>query len=149
MFTQGYLYSFPKYKDTCGPMKAFERQFNTMVLCFVTVAYRAYMYSLTCPPTKYLDERVNVTNLSIPAHPKVDLFITHGDTQSVYEAVYHGVPVVGISLVGDQTHLLRKLETEGAGLVLKYATMTKLDIVKGVTSVLEDPRYDICVICHS
>ncbi|KAG8456718.1 hypothetical protein GDO86_002483 [Hymenochirus boettgeri] len=35
-------------------------------------------------------------------HPKVRLLVTHGGINSLQEAVYHGVPVLGIPLFGDQ-----------------------------------------------
>ncbi|EDL75668.1 rCG50973 [Rattus norvegicus] len=36
------------------------------------------------------------------AHPRIHLFVTHGGLNSINEAIQHGVPMVGITVFGDQ-----------------------------------------------
>jgi glucuronosyltransferase len=36
------------------------------------------------------------------AHPKIKIFLTHGGFLSMEEAIYHGVPLIGFPLYGDQ-----------------------------------------------
>eukprot|EP00061_Rhincodon_typus_P008859 g31852.t1 len=43
-------------------------------------------------------------------HPKTRVFVAHSGTNGVYEAIYHGVPVVGIPLIFDQFDNLLRLE---------------------------------------
>ncbi|KAK7913465.1 hypothetical protein WMY93_013676 [Mugilogobius chulae] len=51
-------------------------------------------------------------------HPKTRLFVAHGGTNGIQEALYHGVPVVGIPVFFDQyDNLLRLKAREG----LKYS----------------------------
>ncbi|KAG8002971.1 UDP-glucuronosyltransferase 2A1 [Nibea albiflora] len=38
----------------------------------------------------------------ILGHPKTKVFIMHGGTNGIYEAIYHGVPILGIPLIFDQ-----------------------------------------------
>uniref|UniRef100_A0A8C6MQ97 UDP-glucuronosyltransferase n=1 Tax=Mus spicilegus TaxID=10103 RepID=A0A8C6MQ97_MUSSI len=51
-------------------------------------------------------------------HPKTRAFITHGGTNGIYEAIYHGIPVVGIPLFGDQNDNIVQLKTKGAAVRL-------------------------------
>ncbi|XP_066568291.1 UDP-glucuronosyltransferase 3A1 [Amia ocellicauda] len=51
-------------------------------------------------------------------HPKARLLVTHGGLNSLFEAVYHAVPVLGIPLFGDQFDNMVKAEAKGLGLAL-------------------------------
>lgn len=48
-------------------------------------------------------------------HPQTKLFVAHGGTNGVQEAIYHGVPVLGIPLFFDQYDNLLRLQERGAG----------------------------------
>ncbi|XP_007565672.1 LOW QUALITY PROTEIN: UDP-glucuronosyltransferase 2C1-like [Poecilia formosa] len=78
-------------------------------------------------------------------HPKVKLFVAHGGTNGVQEAIYHGVPVVGLSLffffVLVYDNLLR-LQDRGGAKVLTLTTVDKDDnFLKAVKEVLNEPSY--------
>ena len=59
-------------------------------------------------------------------HNKTRLFITHAGVNSMYEAGYHGIPVVAVSLFFDQFDNARKMEQRGIGLTVDiHTTNTK------------------------
>ncbi|XP_059131144.1 UDP-glucuronosyltransferase 2B23-like isoform X3 [Peromyscus eremicus] len=74
-------------------------------------------------------------------HPKTRAFITHGGTNGIYEAIYHGIPVVGIPLFGDQFDNIVRMKTKGAGVRLDFLTMSSTDLVDAVKTVTNDPSY--------
>ncbi|RXM96958.1 UDP-glucuronosyltransferase 2B31 [Acipenser ruthenus] len=74
-------------------------------------------------------------------HPKTRAFVAHGGTNGVYEAIYHGVPVVGLPLLFDQFDNLLRLEVRGAAKVLDFATMSSADYLQALKQVLEKPSY--------
>ncbi|XP_056880642.1 UDP-glucuronosyltransferase 2A2-like [Takifugu flavidus] len=53
-------------------------------------------------------------------HPKTKLFVAHGGTNGVQEALYHGVPIIGLPLIFDQPDNVHRLEVRGAGKVLDF-----------------------------
>ncbi|XP_058632560.1 UDP-glucuronosyltransferase 2A1-like [Onychostoma macrolepis] len=75
-------------------------------------------------------------------HPKTRAFITHGGTNSIYEAIYHGVPMVGIPLFGDQPDNLVHMKAKGAAVVMENIKTTQpQDLVDGLNAVINDPLY--------
>ncbi|XP_032772080.1 UDP-glucuronosyltransferase 2B31-like isoform X2 [Rattus rattus] len=74
-------------------------------------------------------------------HPKTRAFVTHGGTNGIYEAIYHGIPVVGIPLFGDQKDNIVHLKTKGAAVRLDFLTMSSTDLLTALTTVTNDPSY--------
>ncbi|XP_005359489.1 UDP-glucuronosyltransferase 2B18-like [Microtus ochrogaster] len=72
-------------------------------------------------------------------HPKTRAFITHGGTNGIYEAIYHGIPVVGIPLFGDQFDNVVHMKTKGAGVRMDFLTMSSTDLLHAVKTVTNDP----------
>lgn len=58
-------------------------------------------------------------------HPKTKVFVTHGCTNGLYEAIYHGLPVLGIPLIFDQQDNLLHMKARG---VAEIVDVTKLDV---------------------
>ncbi|KAF2888037.1 hypothetical protein ILUMI_18136 [Ignelater luminosus] len=75
------------------------------------------------------------------AHPNIKLFITHGGLLSTTEAVYHGVPIVGIPLYGDQMMNLANAESNGIGRGLPYRELTEDKLTDLIQEVLTNPIY--------
>ncbi|KPP57660.1 hypothetical protein Z043_124595, partial [Scleropages formosus] len=74
-------------------------------------------------------------------HPKTRAFITHGGTNGLYEAIYHGVPMVGIPMFADQPDNLFHMVTKGAAVMLDLYNMQSKDLVDAVNIVIKDPSY--------
>uniref|UniRef100_I3NB64 UDP-glucuronosyltransferase n=2 Tax=Ictidomys tridecemlineatus TaxID=43179 RepID=I3NB64_ICTTR len=74
-------------------------------------------------------------------HPKTKAFITHGGTNGVYEAIYHGIPMVGIPLFADQADNIAHVKAKGAAIRLDYRTLSSTDLLKALRMVINDPLY--------
>ncbi|XP_078386120.1 UDP-glucuronosyltransferase 2C1-like isoform X2 [Cetorhinus maximus] len=74
-------------------------------------------------------------------HPKTRAFVAHGGTNGVFEAIYHGVPVVGMPLLFDQFDNLFKLEIRGAAKVIYVSTMESTDLLQALNEVINNTSY--------
>nr|XP_054967451.1 UDP-glucuronosyltransferase 2B17 isoform X2 [Pan paniscus] len=74
-------------------------------------------------------------------HPKTKAFITHGGTNGIYEAIYHGIPMVGIPLFADQHDNIAHMKAKGAALSVDIRTMSSRDLLNALKSVINDPIY--------
>ncbi|XP_062054760.1 UDP-glucuronosyltransferase 2B13-like [Lepus europaeus] len=74
-------------------------------------------------------------------HPKTKAFITHGGANGVFEAIYHGVPMVGIPLFGDQPDNIVYMKAKGAAVKLDLKTMSSADLLNALKTVINDPSY--------
>lgn len=64
----------------------------------------------------------------ILSHPNTRAFISHGGLLGTTEAVYHGVPVIGIPFFGDQRRNIGAAAKSGWGLLLDYANITEASL---------------------
>uniref|UniRef100_A0A3B5AS28 UDP-glucuronosyltransferase n=1 Tax=Stegastes partitus TaxID=144197 RepID=A0A3B5AS28_9TELE len=74
-------------------------------------------------------------------HPKTRAFVAHGGTNGMYEAIYHGVPVLGLPLLFDQFDNLLRLKERGAARVAEAKSLTKENFLEALTDVIETPSY--------
>lgn len=74
-------------------------------------------------------------------HPKTRVFVAHGGTNGMYEAIYHGVPILGLPLLFDQFDNLVRLEVRGAARVIEAQSLTKEDFLEALKDLLETPTY--------
>ncbi|XP_070470857.1 UDP-glucuronosyltransferase 2B31-like isoform X1 [Equus przewalskii] len=74
-------------------------------------------------------------------HPKTKAFITHGGTNGIYEAIYHGIPMVGIPLFADQPDNIVHMKAKGAAVSLDFSTMSSTDLLNALKTVINDPSY--------
>lgn len=74
-------------------------------------------------------------------HPKTKAFVTHGGTNGIYEAIYHGIPMVGIPLFADQPDNIAHMKAKGAAVSVDLETMSSSDLLKALKTVIGDPSY--------
>ncbi|XP_036382782.1 UDP-glucuronosyltransferase 3A1-like [Megalops cyprinoides] len=74
-------------------------------------------------------------------HPKARLLVTHGGQNSILQAVYHGVPVLGVPLFGDQFDNLVRIETKGLGLILKPTELQREHLSSTMQRLIGDRSF--------
>ncbi|XP_034746504.1 UDP glucuronosyltransferase 5 family, polypeptide D1 [Etheostoma cragini] len=74
-------------------------------------------------------------------HPQTKVFVAHGGTNGVQEAIYHGVPVLGIPLFFDQYDNLLRLQERGAGKIIQLADVNGDSFEQGINKVLYHDSY--------
>ncbi|CAH0400056.1 unnamed protein product [Chilo suppressalis] len=76
-------------------------------------------------------------------HPKIKAFVTHGGLLSMFETVYHGVPIVTIPVFCDHDANAAKAEVDGYAKKLELRHLTSDKLYKAITEVINEPRYKI------
>ena len=66
--------------------------------------------------------------------------MSHMGQNGVYESVYHGVPMVGVPVFGDQFMNTVKIEYQGVGLTADYQSSTALEIQHKIERVVNEPK---------
>ncbi|KAJ8407774.1 hypothetical protein AAFF_G00268180 [Aldrovandia affinis] len=74
-------------------------------------------------------------------HPKTRAFVAHGGTNGVQEAIYHGMPVLGIPLFFDQYDNLLRLANKGGAKILDIITINRDIFLQALQEVLHEPSY--------
>uniref|UniRef100_A0A663MRU1 UDP-glucuronosyltransferase n=1 Tax=Athene cunicularia TaxID=194338 RepID=A0A663MRU1_ATHCN len=74
-------------------------------------------------------------------HPLTKAFITHGGTNGIYEAIYHGIPMVGIPIFADQHDNIAHLRAKGAAVELDFSTLKTQDLVDALNTVINNSTY--------
>ncbi|XP_060236851.1 UDP-glucuronosyltransferase 2B17-like [Meriones unguiculatus] len=74
-------------------------------------------------------------------HPKTKAFITHGGANGIYEAIHHGIPMIGIPLFGEQHDNIAHMVAKGAAVALNIRTLSKSDLLNALEAVIDNPSY--------
>ncbi|XP_051898371.1 UDP-glucuronosyltransferase 3A1-like [Pristis pectinata] len=74
-------------------------------------------------------------------HPQVRAFISHGGINSLHQAVYHGVPVLGLALFYDQLDNIIRLESKGMALRVSVRELEEETLVTKLTQLLTIPSF--------
>ncbi|XP_041110761.1 UDP-glucuronosyltransferase 3A1-like [Polyodon spathula] len=82
-------------------------------------------------------------------HPSARLLVTHGGQNSLMQAVYHAVPVLGIPLFGDQFDNMVRAEVKGLGLALEPTELRREDFARIMRRLITDKRYKTSALALS
>lgn len=77
----------------------------------------------------------------ILAHPSVTLLITHGGLNSINEAKFFGVPVLGIPIFGDQQLNMNLVVEEGSGIIVPFADCNEETFFAAINEILTNGTY--------
>ncbi|XP_071775662.1 UDP-glucuronosyltransferase 3A1-like [Centroberyx gerrardi] len=94
---------------------------------------------LDTPPNLRLVDWLPLNDLL--GHPKARLFITHGGQNSLLQAVYHAVPVLGIPLFGDQFDNVVRAEAKGLGVTISPTHITRELLSSTIHTLTQDNRF--------
>ncbi|CAK0783984.1 hypothetical protein CVIRNUC_007187 [Coccomyxa viridis] len=72
---------------------------------------------------------------------RVKAFVTHGGLNSIYEAAFHGVPIVGLPVFGDQPDNVMKAVFRGFGLMISPGTITADGLRDRVLRILGEASF--------
>jgi glucuronosyltransferase len=87
--------------------------------------------------------------LQIPWLPQGDLlgnkrvkaYITHCGNSGQHEALYHGVPMIAMPIVGDQVYNADRIVMKSFGVKLDLTTFTSADLEKSIREVVYGDTY--------
>ena len=68
------------------------------------------------------------------------IFLTHGGLLSTMEAVYHGVPLVGIPIMVDQKMNMALAVSNEYGIEVPYKELTENSLTQALDQVLNNPK---------
>lgn len=74
------------------------------------------------------------------AHPNVKLFISHGGLLSSIEAVYFGVPIVGIPVFGDQKTNIATAVKRGYAQSIPFIELTEEKLTEALNEILTNKK---------
>ncbi|XP_028171301.1 UDP-glucuronosyltransferase 2B20-like [Ostrinia furnacalis] len=75
------------------------------------------------------------------SHPNVKVFISHGGLIGTQEAIFHGVPIIGVPIYADQYNNLLQAQKLGFGKILQYRDINEDTLRKNLHEVLKDDTY--------
>lgn len=84
--------------------------------------------------SKYLPQQ------DLLGHDKIRLFITHCGTGSWEEAIFHGVPQIGIPFFGEQPLNARTAENRGYLVRLDWNELTEERLMEAIQEVISNPK---------
>ncbi|XP_038046930.1 UDP-glucuronosyltransferase 2B31-like [Patiria miniata] len=78
---------------------------------------------------------------TIMEHPNVMVYVSQGGAPSTYEAMWAGLPIVGIPFFEDQADNILRVVDRGAGLSLDFASLTSDILAETVSKVITGPKF--------
>ena len=73
-------------------------------------------------------------------HPKCRVFMTHGGLLSTQEAIYHGVPVLGLPFINDQLLNMNRAVRDGYALQILWSNINPQILSESIDQLINDKR---------
>eukprot|EP00038_Savillea_parva_P007479 m.170433 g.170433 ORF g.170433 m.170433 type:complete len:518 (+) comp13240_c0_seq1:81-1634(+) len=98
------------------------------------------VWKTTTMPRRDMPKHVKIVDWfpqnDLLAHDRVVAFLSHGGLNSVSEAAYHGVPVIGLPLFADQWDNLARLEYRGMATVVDETAFTAESLAHSIEATV-------------
>ena len=75
------------------------------------------------------------------AHPNIKLFISHCGNNGQFEALYHGVPILGMPVFAEQPYNAARIQAKGFGIYLNVIDFTIDDLDAAISELLSNSMY--------
>lgn len=80
--------------------------------------------------------------INFAEHKNIKVFITHGGTMGTQEAIYFGIPMIGIPLFGDQRVNIQNYVNKKVAISLEdIQNVTEAKLTSALNAILKDPTY--------
>ncbi|XP_072024393.1 UDP-glucuronosyltransferase 2B31-like [Amphiura filiformis] len=103
------------------------------------------IWKLNGKPSATLTPNVKVVDWipqnDLLGHPQIKAFVYHCGIHGIWEAVYHGVPMVAVPLFGDQYDNAQRLVSRGMAVKLDIPTLTSDELAQAIRTVIDNPSY--------
>lgn len=135
LFSMGSMYQASNWRE--DQRKAFVSAFGKLKQKVI------WRYNL--PDAKDLPKNIMARDWlpqkEILAHPNVRVFMTHGGMLGTTEGFFHGVPMIGIPMFGDQPVNIARYVHHGFAVQLDKTNITEEAVSWALNEVLENPKY--------
>lgn len=74
-------------------------------------------------------------------HKNIKAFVTHGGMMGTQEAIYYGVPMVGVPVFFDQHFNLKSYVQRKIAIKLNYDEVTDKTFTNALKEILHNPMY--------
>ncbi|CAH1792971.1 unnamed protein product [Owenia fusiformis] len=75
------------------------------------------------------------------ANPKAKLFITHCGNNGQFEALQHGIPMLGMPFFGDQNYNSMRMQYKGYGIHMDALHFTSDELKNNINKIISNPDY--------
>ncbi|KAL5275531.1 hypothetical protein ACFFRR_001417 [Megaselia abdita] len=120
-----------------------ERRIQLFLNVMTTLPQYNFLWKIDLDHTKYhIPDNVLVRTFfpqrDILGHHNIKVFVTHSGGLGTQEAIWFGVPMIGMALFIDQPRNLRKCVFDGIAAKLDYLTFTEETLRNTILNVTED-----------
>ncbi|KAF5270902.1 hypothetical protein FQR65_LT17760 [Abscondita terminalis] len=115
-----------------------------IINCFSKLPYKV-LWKFEKSDTLTVPQNVIISNWlpqrDLLAHKNMKLFITHGGLLSTTEAVYNGVPMVGIPVFGDQAANVAESVSKGIAVTVPFLELSEEKLCSAISEVMNNSKY--------